>query len=103
MALLLPHSQSLSKMSSGRSSRISITATESKRSGNWFPRFAFIRHSADAEGTHRLCIGMRFSCHEVTFDVPAELIAKHLRPVFPKRLATWRANEVHDNKLPAAP
>ena len=35
---------------------------------------------------------MRLSCHEVTFDVPAELIAKHISAVFPKGLATGRAS-----------
>ena len=57
----------------------------------------------DGKSAHRFCVGMRLSFHEITLDVSTEFIAKHVSPFFPKRLATRRAYEVHDDKLPTPP
>jgi hypothetical protein len=43
------------------------------------------------------------SFHEIIFDVLAEFIAKHISPVFPKCLTTWRPDEVHNDMLPTHP
>ena len=37
---------------------------------------------------------MRLSFHEIVLDVSTEFIAEHISPVFPKGLATGRANEI---------
>ena len=37
---------------------------------------------------------MRLSFHEIALDVSTEFIAEHISPVFPKGLATGRANEI---------
>jgi hypothetical protein len=43
------------------------------------------------------------SFHEVALDVSTEFIAKHVSPVFPKGLATRRADEIHNDKFPTEP
>jgi hypothetical protein len=45
---------------------------------------------ANAEGAHRLRIGMRFPRHKIIFDISAEFIAKHIRAFFPKHLLPAR-------------
>ena len=39
----------------------------------------------EAESAHRLCVGVRFPFHEVSFDVTAEFIAKPCDPATLKR------------------
>src|SRR5436190_19316124 len=57
----------------------------------------------ETESAHRFRVGVRLPFHEIAFDVTTEFIAKHISPVFPKRLATRRADEVHDDLLPTHP
>jgi hypothetical protein len=45
---------------------------------------------------------MRLSFHNIIFDVSTEFMAEHISPLFPKRFATRRAYQVHNNKLPTA-
>src|SRR5215510_8431563 len=62
-----------------------------------------IPHLGNTERAHRFRIRMRLPFHHIIFDIPAEFIAKHVSPAFPKCPATWRAHEIHDHKLPSAP
>jgi hypothetical protein len=58
---------------------------------------------ADAEGTERFRVGGRFPFDKIVFDVSTEFVAKHKSAIFPKRLATRRSDEVHNDMLPNHP
>ena len=58
---------------------------------------------ADAEGVHRLRIGMRRSFHKIVLRLVPEFFTKHIAPIFPEGFAPRRAHKVHDDKLPPHP
>src|SRR5262245_33629101 len=46
---------------------------------------------------------MRRSFHNIILNVSPKFLAKEITPLFPKRLATWCAEEIHHHLFPAKP